>query len=267
MLIRSKASAITNYRAGAADRDALRRITANVATAPIKENIANLIVRKPWGDERLLYEGRRSALWLLNLKPGHMTSMHCHRRKTTTLIVINGTITFRTLTADQQRSTGEGVWIGTGVFHQSEAGSDGATLLELETPVDKFDLVRLADAYGRQGTSYEGPENMQSSPLTTLQGTPIDGWRQQIGSACISIYEPTKPHTIPAARDFNCVLEGAGIDIEGYAVMGTGDCLEVERIGRRVAFWRPGSLIATISTMPASSIDAFSCQGQVAKIA
>jgi len=42
------------------------------------------------------------------------------------------------------------------VFHQTNAISlNGALVLEIETPVNKFDLVRINDQYGRRGKDYE----------------------------------------------------------------------------------------------------------------
>lgn len=43
-----------------------------------------------------------------------------------------------------------------GLFHSTKATSEGGiSLFEIETPVDKFDLVRLRDSYGREGKPYE----------------------------------------------------------------------------------------------------------------
>ena len=48
------------------------------------------IVKKPWGYEYLVYENENVALWFLNISKGQKTSMHCHPKKTTGLMVING---------------------------------------------------------------------------------------------------------------------------------------------------------------------------------
>ena len=43
-----------------------------------------------------------------------------------------------------------------GMFHSTEAISEnGICVFEIETPVDKHDLVRLEDKYGREGSPYE----------------------------------------------------------------------------------------------------------------
>ena len=47
--------------------------------------------------------------------------------------------------------------IRTGLFHSIEAVSkNGITALEFETPMDKHDLVRFKDDYGRRKKPYEG---------------------------------------------------------------------------------------------------------------
>ena len=51
-------------------------------------------------------------------------------------------------------------------FHSSKAVSDdGAILLEIETPVDKKDLVRLYDEYGRENKGYEGSNSFTSKMM------------------------------------------------------------------------------------------------------
>lgn len=54
-------------------------------------NHQSSIVLKPWGYEYLLYKNDVMSLWLLNIKKGQKTSMHCHPSKTTGLVVVGGT--------------------------------------------------------------------------------------------------------------------------------------------------------------------------------
>ena len=55
-------------------------------------------------------------------------------------------------------------------FHSSKAISkDGAYLLEIETPEDKNDLVRLYDEYGRENQDYEGKESFLEKPRSALK--------------------------------------------------------------------------------------------------
>lgn len=119
--------------------------------------IEHNIVSKPWGYEYIVYQNEYVAMKLLHIRQGERTSLHCHPNKSTGLVVVNGTaeINFiadsRTLTAPAKQM------IRRGLFHQTHALSDGGILmLEIETPVDKDDLVRLKDNYGRKDSGYEG---------------------------------------------------------------------------------------------------------------
>ena len=94
---------------------------------------------------------------LLNIKKNASTSMHCHPNKNTGLIVLNGEIELSFLRNSIRLSALKKISIFRSRFHSSKAVSDdGAILLEIETPVDKKDLVRLYDEYGRENKGYEG---------------------------------------------------------------------------------------------------------------
>ena len=121
--------------------------------------IEHNIVSKPWGYEYIVYQNAHVAMKLLHIRQGERTSLHCHPNKSTGLVVVDGTaeINFiagsRTLTAPAKQM------IRRGLFHQTHALSAGGILmLEIETPVDKDDLVRLKDNYGRKDSGYEGQQ-------------------------------------------------------------------------------------------------------------
>jgi hypothetical protein len=50
----------------------------------------DIVVQKPWGYEYLIYETPEVALWLLYIEQGKGTSLHCHPKKTTGLILLEG---------------------------------------------------------------------------------------------------------------------------------------------------------------------------------
>jgi len=119
----------------------------------------SVIVRKPWGYEYLAYQNASVALWVLHIQPGEMTSMHCHPNKTTGLVVVGGRAEINFI-ADSKTILAPGKqMIRRGLFHQTKAVSAlEVVMLEVETPVDKNDLVRLRDAYGRTDNGYEGAQ-------------------------------------------------------------------------------------------------------------
>jgi hypothetical protein len=116
----------------------------------------NIVVNKPWGYEYLWFQNESVAIWFLRLTPGQSTSLHCHAKKRTSLIVLDGAIQCSTIDDKYRLNTLEAVVLEPCVFHSSMAVADeGAFIMEIETPPMKGDLVRMHDAYGRQGTGYE----------------------------------------------------------------------------------------------------------------
>jgi len=114
------------------------------------------IVKKPWGYEYLAYENEHVALWFLHIKYTHSTSLHCHPKKTTGLILLDGKAEVSFFNHTNKLSPGNKVMIRKGLFHSTKATDEkGAFVFEIETPVDKQDLVRFRDSYGREGKPYE----------------------------------------------------------------------------------------------------------------
>jgi mannose-6-phosphate isomerase-like protein (cupin superfamily) len=125
-----------------------------------RKNFDGVVVRKPWGFEYLACESEHVALWALKLRFNQQTSMHCHPEKLTVMLALSDGIVLSTLSGIYKLNTGDVVYIEPGTFHRSSSTNlEGDWLLEFETPVDKFDLVRLDDAYGRSVSSYEGAEH------------------------------------------------------------------------------------------------------------
>src|SRR5437016_11556768 len=95
-------------------------------------------------------------IWKSTLLPGMATSMHCHPRKDTALLCLSGTGRLSLVQASHLLATGDVAYLPKGVFHATEnVGQTPLELVEVETPRNKLDLVRLTDRYGRAGASYE----------------------------------------------------------------------------------------------------------------
>ena len=62
-----------------------------------QKDYSKVVVRKPWGYEYLTYQSKDVAVWILHLKKGHQTSMHCHPRKKTSLIVLDGSVNCKSI--------------------------------------------------------------------------------------------------------------------------------------------------------------------------
>jgi len=117
----------------------------------------NVIVNKPWGHEYLCYQNEELAIWFLFIREGERTSLHCHPNKNTGFVVLDGEVELSFLRNSLRLCGLDKIHIFRSRFHSTRAiSSPGAFILEIETPEDKHDLVRLEDNYGREGTSYEG---------------------------------------------------------------------------------------------------------------
>ena len=148
------------------DEEALLGISTEVPN--IKDDFNDykkVVVKKPWGYEYLIFQSKHSAIWILYIKPNHQTSMHCHPQKKTSLIVLEGNVECSSLTESIAMDLGQGLIIDKGSFHRTKAISkNGCFVMEIETPVNKHDLVRLTDSYKRVGKGYETIDKYKFSP-------------------------------------------------------------------------------------------------------
>jgi hypothetical protein len=153
-------------------------------------NYSANIVKKPWGYEYLAYQNKDVALWFLYIKSEHATSLHCHPNKTTGLILLDGEAKVSFLNNSTVLNPTNKVMIRKGLFHSTKAlNKEGAFVFEIETPVDKQDLVRFKDSYGREGKPYED-----------------ETFEIPKAEDCLWIYEPKNGET--KEYDFaNCILE------------------------------------------------------------
>lgn len=147
----------------------------------------NVIVKKPWGYEYLVFENAHVAIWMLQIVRKRRTSMHCHPRKRTGLVLLSGEAQFHHLEGSIALGRMNAVNVDASTFHSTEAASllpihpvseDGIWVMEIETPPLKEDLCRMSDAYGRAGATYEGAGQMVFEPSDILKlAEPEEGER------------------------------------------------------------------------------------------
>lgn len=127
----------------------------------------NLICSKPWGYEFLAYESNKLAIWCLTVRKGNSTSLHCHFKKDTLIIVLEGCA--RVEMIDQVHVLGvlESMYIPLKKFHAIGTFSPETVILEVEifrdSTVcfsDKNDLLRIDDQYKRKNVGYESSINL-----------------------------------------------------------------------------------------------------------
>ena len=121
-------------------------------------DLRDIVVRKPWGFEYMAFRNPELSIWALQIAAGQGTSLHCHARKNAAFVVLRGTVELQLIRGAPLRFTAvDKINVFRGRFHRLSAPLGDATLLEIEAPDDKDDLVRLEDTYGR-GATYEGAE-------------------------------------------------------------------------------------------------------------
>ena len=174
--------------------------------------------KKPWGYEYLIYQNDEVAIWHLFIDKWQKTSLHCHPNKKTGLLVLCGGGEVRFLNGKQKVFTGDKVMIRHGVFHQTKnMTSETLQLFEIETPLDKADIVRLEDSDGRAGTPY-GLEDEGDIDFTALIGAP-----QAIGDGEVSLTNINNPEDLGTC-ELVMIVRG-GIYFNEHQVAGPGDIL------------------------------------------
>ncbi|MDO8461240.1 MAG: hypothetical protein Q7S98_00100 [Deltaproteobacteria bacterium] len=150
------------------DRQTLDRLvtTRKIVERQQPKDYRNCVVMKPWGYEYLIFENEHVAIWFLKIKGRHSTSMHCHPLKRTSLVLLSGKAFCNTLQHRNYLTSPAGLIIEKSVFHSTKAlSSEGIELIEIESPPNKTDLVRLNDTYGREYHGYEGFSEMETNDL------------------------------------------------------------------------------------------------------
>jgi mannose-6-phosphate isomerase-like protein (cupin superfamily) len=127
------------------------------------KEINNVIVNKPWGKEYCIYECENLAIWHLTINPQKRTSLHCHPSKKTALILLNNKAKINLIERSFELVGLSKIMLRQGMFHQTENISEECiNLIEVETPNDKFDLIRIEDDYGRKNKSFENRDEWAS---------------------------------------------------------------------------------------------------------
>jgi quercetin dioxygenase-like cupin family protein len=113
-------------------------------------------VEKPWGHELIWAVTDRYVGKVLHIKKGHQLSLQYHNKKDETVMVWAGKMRFVHFADGQEPShtdmgPGEAFHVTPGLRHRMIALEDTDVFEVSTTELD--DVVRLEDAYGRQGTS------------------------------------------------------------------------------------------------------------------
>ncbi len=139
-----------------------------------RNNIFNSnIIIKPWGEEYVIGSRKKIfAITYLKIKPGKKTSLHCHSKKKTGFIILEGKATVQI--GIYKKNTFKynplsRLVFRPGLFHQIENKENkNLYALEFESPYIKNDLIRMNDDYGRSNKRYEGKKYFKSFDKNTI---------------------------------------------------------------------------------------------------
>jgi mannose-6-phosphate isomerase-like protein (cupin superfamily) len=194
----------------------------------------DIVVKKPWGKEYLCYRNSEVAIWYLHIEKDKETSMHCHPKKNTGFVVLEGKAKLSFLRNSVDLEGLDKIHIFRSRFHSTKAITD-SFIFEIETPEDKHDLVRLEDAYGRAGTDYEGksfhiPKD-DSCFWINEAPTPVV---QEINDCYITHVEIVDKEQILGAKEDEIfvVTNGGIVTDKQQKVLWPGDVIDGETLAR-----------------------------------
>jgi len=208
---------------------------------------SKVIVRKPWGYEYLIYQNEYIAVWILHIKNGFQTSMHCHPNKKTSLVILSGEALCSSLQGDIERKAGDGLLIDKGVFHRTHSTSpEGIFLMEIETPVNKRDLVRYKDSYGRVGMGYETIDQMSFNIqnynyISFIEPEFYYNVKKRFGNCSISLAKfkdnsDFQNNFMLDKWDTVSILKGKILDENRNIILDVGDTIDYENLIQKINF-------------------------------
>jgi len=178
--------------------------------------------QKPWGKEYLLFQNEQVAIWHLFIDSGEQTSFHSHPNKKTGLVVLRGAAKVSFLSDYQKLFSGDKTMIRHGVFHSTKNMTEyPLELLEIETPVDKQDIVRLQDKYGRAGKPWSADEILEVDPID-LSNSPVTIGTCTLNYASLSDINMQE-------YDF-CMMTEGEITFQNFKVSAPGDILSIDNL-------------------------------------
>ena len=198
----------------------------------------NKIVFKPWGHEYVVYRNANHlSVTLLSIDYNKSTSLHCHPSKKSGFILLGGKAQFqlglRKKNTELHTSPSKRM-MARGLFHSIKSVSkSGLLALEFETPVNKNDLVRFKDNYGREKKAYEGKKFTQSIESKFIKfKTPKFGKKQKYKIGKVNVALEVHKNFIKLLKNKNstifAILDGSISDNKGRNVLSYGDIIKTD---------------------------------------
>ena len=214
----------------------------------------NYKVIKPWGSEYTIYKNSTTSTKLLNLEYNKSTSLHCHPLKKTGFILINGKVNISLGFYNTKKLESlSRIMIRPGLFHSTKnLHKETATILEIETPIDKDDLVRFKDEYGRENKPYENKNSMirlsKSDPI--FEDPKLNQSKTyNLQGVSILISKTNKIDTLKKSRKDSifAVLEGGLVSNDIKYVLSPGDIVGMETIEKLTQVFKINNYITYLN--------------------
>jgi mannose-6-phosphate isomerase-like protein (cupin superfamily) len=206
------------------------------------------VFQKPWGWEFEVTSSQSFALWYLEIFPGKSTSLHCHLKKTTGYIVLSGQVEVEFLSSKVILNAGDSINLRRSVFHRTRALGEKANVLEIESPNEKDDLLRLEDESGRVDSSYSRSSKVIDLDVISLMNRVQGAFSRKNGIYIFAGLEITiREVSIDSVLSMNqyydtvALLEGVtpvilgGICIADDGIFSSGNISKVETLRRMKA--------------------------------
>ena len=198
------------------------------------------VVYKPWGYEYVIYSSsNRLAITFLKINYGQKTSLHCHPKKKTGFIILNGKALVQIGLYKENNKCYTALSrmvFRPGLFHSIKAISkQGVCALELETPFKKNDLVRFKDDYGRQAKLYEGKKFTKKAGLNFIKfKKPKLGKKQKYNfknlEILLEVRKNLKNLTKKDDKTTSAILDGKIVDNKGQNVISYGEIVKTSTL-------------------------------------
>ena len=189
----------------------------------------NYFVPKPWGREYICWESEDCAIWVLEINENKSTSFHCHTKKNTGLVVLEGEVNLKLINSEYNLKALEKINIFRGRFHQSTAVGGAAVMIEVEAPVNKKDLIRWEDSNGRKNSLYENEKtNFENTEnIIKLGNKEVYLKNQTYKNLNLDIYNPEEYNQSDKKHSLYILLAGAIVENNERIVI-PGDAMSNE---------------------------------------
>jgi len=214
----------------------------------------NVKVIKPWGSEYTIHKNSVTSTKLLKIEHNKSTSLHCHPEKKTGFILIDGEVDINLGFYNTKKLNSiSRIMIRPGLFHSTKNSNEKtATILEIETPIDKDDLVRFKDDYGRENKPYENENSMvklssndpvfKDPDLNNAKSYLINGVSIKINKTDdINVLRNSKINSIFA------ILEGGLISDDNKYVLSPGDIVGIDTIKKLTEVFKINKFITYLN--------------------